>query len=306
MSRLIGLVAPLFLVVFAAVDLRADDAEIQKFLRAYVDAFNKQDLDSASAMWAENGSHVDRETGERTEGRKAIRADLAEVFKKPVKTRLAGKVDRVRFIKPDVASVEGQTTTAVPNEEPSVSQFSATLVKHGDQWQMESVEEMPVPQSSTAYDALRDLDWLIGNWVDESKDAPVVSTFRWSANKSFLIRSFSTKDGEKTTQLGTQIIGWDSRSRQIRSWIFNADGSFGDGVWTKTGNDWSIKSTQTLSDGRAASGTYVVSRVDENTLSLRLIGQEIEGEPVPKSDPVSLRRLPDASKPAKEEANPAK
>jgi uncharacterized protein (TIGR02246 family) len=306
MRQLKSLLLSFLLVLFPGVGLRAEDAAIQKFLRAYVDAFNKHDLDTVSAMWAENASYVDRETGERTEGRTAIRADLAKVFEKSAKTRLEGTVDSVQFIKPDVASVQGKTTTSVSGEEPSVSQFSATLIKRGENWQLASVEEMPVTPPSTAYDALRDLEWLSGSWVDDSKDSPVVSTFRWSANRTFLIRSFSSKDGETVTPLGTQVIGWDPRSRQIRSWTFNSDGSFGDGLWTKTGNDWSIKSTQTLSDGRAASGTYVISQVAENTLTLRLVGHEIEGEPVPKSDPISLRRIRDASKPANEESKPAK
>jgi uncharacterized protein (TIGR02246 family) len=305
MGWLKSLVTALLFVGSAAVDVRADDAAIRKFLGAYVDAFNKQDLDSVSAMWAENASYVDRETGERTKGRAAIRADLEKVFQKPTKTRLEGTVDRVRFIKPDVASVEGKTTTSVPNEEPNVSQFTATVVKQGEDWKIQSVEEMAVSQPATAYDALRELEWLVGNWVDNSKGPPVVSTFRWSENKTFLIRSFSTKDGEKVTRLGTQIIGWDPRSRQIRSWSFNSDGSFGDGVWSKAGNDWSIKSTQTLSDGRAASGTYVFTRIDASTLTLRLVGQEIEGEPVPKSKPVSLHRISDASRPGADEPKPA-
>ena len=118
----------------------ADDAALQKFLSGYVDTFNKQDLDAVTGMWAESDSHVDRETGERTEGRAAIRADLAGLFESATKTHLEGAVDRIRFIRPDLAGVEGKTTTSVPDEEPTVSQFSAILVKQGNQWQCEQCE----------------------------------------------------------------------------------------------------------------------------------------------------------------------
>jgi len=74
--------------VASATELQASEAAIREFVRTYVDAFNKQDLQAVSATWAEGGTHVDRETGDRTEGREAIRADLAEVFKDSVKTRL--------------------------------------------------------------------------------------------------------------------------------------------------------------------------------------------------------------------------
>jgi hypothetical protein len=94
-----------------------------------------------------------------------------------------------------------------------------------------------VPQPATAADALRELAWLEGKWVDDSKDTPVVWTFRWSRERSFLIRSFSIQGGEEERLLGTQLIGWDARSQEIRSWTFNSDGSFGDGVWSKVGDD---------------------------------------------------------------------
>jgi uncharacterized protein (TIGR02246 family) len=283
------------LVVFPAGDVRGDDQEtIRAFLRAYADAFNGQDLDAVGAMWTENGVHVDRETEERTEGRAAIRADLAAVFERAPKPRLEGDVDRVWLIRPDVASVEGTTTITVPDSPPTASRFSAILVNNGQIWQIASVEETPVPQPMSAGDVLPELAWLEGSWVDDSDDAPAVSTFRWSANGSFLIRSCSMKDGDEAVPVGTQIIGWDPRSQQIRSWTFNSDGSFGDGIWTKAGNDWLIKSTQTLLDGRAAFGTYVITPVDDDTLTLRLIGQEIEGEPVPRSDPIVLLRVRDS------------
>jgi hypothetical protein len=204
----------------------------------------------------------------------------------------------VRFIKPDVAAAEGTTKTSVPDEEPSVSQFSAILVKQGERWQIESLEEMPVPQPATAADALRELAWLEGTWLDNSKESPVFSTFRWSANRSFLIRSISTKVGEQVEELGTQVIGWDARSQQIRSWTFSSDGSFGDGVWSKADGDWLIKSTQTLADGGAASGTYVITAVNRDSFTLRLIGHEVEGEPVPGVESVTVTRLVDAAEAA--------
>jgi uncharacterized protein (TIGR02246 family) len=306
MGQLNSLAIPLFFLMSAAADVPKDDAVVKEFLQAYVDAFNKQDLDATSAMWAENCSYVNRESGERTKGRTAIRADLQEVFKNPLKTHLAGTVDLVRSVKPDLVSVEGRITTSVPDEQPSELLFAALLAKQGDNWLIQSVEEMTVPQPLTAGDALQQLAWLEGNWVDNSKDSPVVSTIRWSANESFLIRSFSTQEGEEVTPLGTQIIGWDPRSQQIRSWTFNVDGSFGDGIWSQVDNDWSIQSTQTLADGRAASGTYVVTRVDENTVTLKLVGQEIDGEPVPASDPVSLVRVPEAKQPVQAAPQPSK
>ena len=73
----------------------------------------------------------------------------------------------------------------------------------------------------------------------------------------FLIRTIVEQSDGQVSRAGTQIIGWDPRSEHIRSWDFNADGSFGDGTWSKNGGDWLVKSSQTLASGEAASGKDV-------------------------------------------------
>lgn len=285
----------LSVVLFAVLSAlgQAEEAGLREFLSNYVKAFNEHDLKAVSAMWAADASHTDRDTGERTEGRDAITDDLVESFKASPEAQLAGRIDRVRMVKPDVASVEGQTTFLAPGAEPSVSNFNAILVKEDGRWVIDSIEESEVPQPTTSYDALKELAWLVGRWVDDGEGVRVDTTFRWTANNAFLLRSFVVQTPEGVEQQGTQIIGWDPRSREIRSWSFNSDGSFGDGAWTKSGEQWFIKSTQTLADGDAASGTYVLTRVDDDTITLKLIGREVEGEPRPATEAVTVVRVAD-------------
>jgi hypothetical protein len=42
----------------------------------------------------------------------------------------------------------------------------------------------------------------------------------------------------------------------------------------------------------------VITPVNADSLTLRLIGHEVEDEPVPKSDPASITRLPEADESA--------
>jgi uncharacterized protein (TIGR02246 family) len=271
--------------------LFGDEAAVRQAVDTYVQAFNKMDLDAVSAMWAENGLHVDHESGERTEGRGAIRSDLETVFQQRPGTRLVARVDRVRTILPNVATVEGQTTIFIPGADPSQSRFTATLVQQDAKWLLATIEEMPIPAASSPAEALNQLDWLVGRWSDDSGEVRVDTTVRWAANRAFLVRSFAVSTAEGVAREGTQVIGWDPRSRQIRSWTFESDGSFGDGTWSKSGDDWLVKSTQTLADGRASSGTFVMSSVDENTLSVQLIGHEIDGLPIASNPPVQVVRV---------------
>jgi uncharacterized protein (TIGR02246 family) len=271
----------------------ADQAEVEQFLRQYGDAFNRQDIESVAGMWSENAVHVDLQTGEQTEGREAIKSDLADVFDAPAKTRIAGTVESVRAVSADVVHVRGEVLIAIPDQDPSTVRFSGILVKRDGHWQIDSIEESDPTPPPSSRDALSELEWFVGDWLDESDGTRVISTVRWSDNETFLIRTIveQTADGE-VSRAGTQVIGWDPRGQQIRSWSFNADGSFGDGVWSKNGDDWYIKSSQTLAGGESASGTYVISPLDDDTIRMRLIGHEVEGAPVAESEPVTIVRLP--------------
>ncbi|MEM8678604.1 MAG: SgcJ/EcaC family oxidoreductase, partial [Planctomycetota bacterium] len=247
------------------------------------------------ALWTEDAISIQEETGSRTEGREALLVEFQRFFGDYPQAQLMGQVDEVRFVGPDVAIVEGAATIKTGDEAPIRSLYTAVLHKQGDRWLIANSHERDMPRAPTAYDALQPLEWLVGTWQDETDEASVMTTVRWAPSRNFLIRSFevSFKDGEGFS--GTQLFGWDPLSQQIRTWVFNSDGSFGDGTVSKSDNDWLIKMNQIQSDGRLASGTNVLTRVDEDTLQIQKIGQSVDGEPVPASDPVNVTRVPDAS-----------
>ena len=271
---------------------------VQQTVQAYVDAFNKHDAAALSAMWAAQGVYVDRQTGERTTGREAIAADLQQNFKDNPNSKLSAEITGKRLVRPDVASVDGHVSLVFPGENATVSSFSAILVKEGGKWLFDSIEETSLPSPESAQEALADLEWLIGRWVDQAHSGRVHTTVRWGAGNSFLVRSFVVEDEEGETQQGTQVIGWDPRLKQIRSWSFFSDGSFGEGQWSKNGDEWLIKSTQTLEDGKLASGVHVLKRVDDNTVTLQVIGREVDGVPTASDEPITAVRAQEPEKAA--------
>ncbi len=271
----------------------ADDAEIRSVMQSYVEAFNKHDADVVASFWAANAVHVDATTGQQVEGREKLKADFQSLFSGDSDVRLSGNVSSVRMVTGSVASVAGSAVVFRADAEPSESAFTAVMVKQGDRWLFDSVREMPVPAPERAADALQKLEWLVGRWVDRSEDVVVVTDVRWAANRSFLIRSFRIDDGGAVQREGTQVIGWDPQARHIRSWSFNSDGSFGEGIWSQNGGDWLVKSSQVLADGRTGSGTFVMKPVDDDAMTVQLIGHEIDGEPRPASDVVTVARIDD-------------
>lgn len=276
---------------FAVTSLAlGDESAIRAALASYVEAFNARDLSAVTATWSEAAVHVDGDTGERKEGREAIAAGIAMAFETSPEATLAGEIDSIRMLTPEAALVTGRSTIDHPDEEPSESLFEAALVLRDGAWQIDSISERAAPTPAST-DSLSDLEWLVGSWVDDSEEVRIDSSFRWSDDGAFLLRTFQAQIGDQVTRRGTQIIGWDPRAGQIRSWTFDADGSFGEASWSRSDDDWTIRSSQTLSDGRAASGTFVLTRIDGDTATLRLVGHEIDGEPQPASEAATMRRV---------------
>ncbi len=267
-----------------------DSAPIREALQGYVASFNEHDAAAVAAHWVEDAVYVDRETGTTIEGRDAIEAEFATIFDSNPEVQLVGEVTDISFVTDDVAIANGTATVYAPDADPSLATFSATFVKDGAVWLLHTVHESDAAVPETAYDALQPLAWMVGTWVDESDAVRVETKVSWAPGGSFLIRSFSVEAADETVKEGTQVIGWDPRAREIRSWAFDSDGSFGDGVWTQSSGKWLVQSTQTLADGAAASGTYVITQVDENTMTVQLIGHEVEGEPQPTSEAVTIVR----------------
>jgi uncharacterized protein (TIGR02246 family) len=272
----------------------ADHQVIRQRVISYVETFNSQDAAAVGAYWMDDGVSIAAETGERTAGRAALQEEFAAFFRENPGSRLMGEVSSIRMIRPEVALVEGRTTLFVADPEPVESAFTAVLVKEGDQWLISSSHEHDLPAPPTPYDALKELEWMVGVWEDQSEVANVTTTVRWSPRRAFLIRSFSAQFGEDEVLEGTQVIGWDPQSKQIRTWIFNSDGSFGQGTVAKHDDEWMLKMWQILSDGRLAAATKVMTRVDDDTFTVQTIGETVDGEPAPASEPVTVRRTAEA------------
>jgi ketosteroid isomerase-like protein len=294
MSRLLNamfVLTTLSTVWLAANVVAADEVQIGNSLNEFVAAFNEKNAEKLAACWTETATHTDRETGERTEGRAAIQADFTKVFTAQPGIKLSASMTRAKMVTADVAQVEGQTTVIGGDGVPVESVFSAIMTRSGEKWLFDSIEETTAPIPATPADALQQLEWLIGEWTDESGDVKVRTTFRWSANRAFLLRSFVAESADGNVLEGTQVIGWDANLLQIRSWTFNSDGSFGASTWSKNENSWLAKSSQTSANGDVSSGTYVLEQVDENSFTLQLIGHEINGEPQPASSAATINRV---------------
>lgn len=263
---------------------------IRQRLQSYLDAFNRHDATAIGTYWTVDGVSLAEDSGERVSGREALVQHFTKFFEEVPTARLSGELTEVKLVRPDVATIDGRTTLVVADSEPVVSVYSALLVKDEGEWFISSSRERDLPTPGSR-DRLRELEWLIGTWRDQSDTTLVTTTVRWSPNEAFLIRSFTVQSPDAEPLEGTQVIGWDPLNLQIRTWTFNSDGSFGQGTVSRHDNDWLLKMWQIRTDGQLVSATQVMTQVDPDTLTVQVIGETVDGEPVPASSAVTVVRV---------------
>jgi uncharacterized protein (TIGR02246 family) len=269
-----------------------DEKALAALVAAFTKAFNAGDATAAAATYVEDALVVD-EQGERTEGRAAIQTRLAAGFADSPGSTIAIAVDSLRFFGPDTALEEGRATITPAGSEgvPEITRFTALYVKQDGRWLQAAVRD-ELARHLTPHDRLKELEWMIGDWINESQDAVVRTTCRWSEDGNFLIRDFMMKAQGHAVLSGTQRIGWDPVRHQFKTWIFDSQGGFGEGYWTQTGNQWVIKAEGVRQDGQHASATNIITRLGKDRASWKSVDRTIGGAAVPGIDEFTIVRKP--------------
>jgi uncharacterized protein (TIGR02246 family) len=276
------------------LDVSSEENAIRAAVETYVAAFNRADAAALAALWSPDALYTNPLSGQQVVGRAEIEKQFAAIFAEAKGTKLEAKTNSIRFISPNVALEQGTAKVLRPDQEPEESEYSAVYVKRDRQWLLDRVTEEDVPVPLSHYEQLKELEWMIGMWVDQDKQDRIETTCRWTKNQNFITRSFAVSIADRIELSGMQIIGWDPAAKQIRSWVFDSDGAFGEGVWTKKDKRWYVQSTGTLPDGRKSSSTNIITYVDDNTFTWQSVDREAGGEILPNVDEVVVVRQPAA------------
>lgn len=281
-----------------------EDKALAEPFTAFVQAYNAQDAQALAALYTEDAAVVDS-SGEATRGREAIAAMYAQGFAEAPGLKIEASVETVRKLTPDVAQAEGESRLSGggAGEAPEVSRFSALLLKRDGKWVLAELRDYPAPEADlTPYDRLRDLEWMVGDWVDESDNARVTASVRWADNQSFLVRTYGVEVPGEKPKTGTMFIGWDPQTGQVKSWLFDSEGGHGEGLWTRAGDgQWVVKAHGVLRDGRPTSATQIHTILNKDSVKTASIDRTIGGEIAPDIPEVVMVRQP----PRPEAAAPA-
>lgn len=91
---------------------------------------------------------------------------------------------------------------------------------------------------------------------------------------------------------GSQRLGWDPLAKQIRSWVFDSEGGFAEGLWTRDGDQWIIKMRGVTKEGRVASGTNIITKLSDHRLTWQSRDRVVGGERIADTDEVLVVRRP--------------
>ncbi len=268
----------------------ADEAAIRKAVETYVAAFNQGNAKALAAMWSPEAVYTNPLSGEQVVGREEIEKQFAGIFADAKGVKLEAVTDSVQFISPGVAVEHGTAKVIRPEEAPEESEYTAVYVKRDGQWLLDRVMEEDVVAIPSHYEQLKDLEWLIGRWVDSDEAATVVTECDWARNNNFLVRSFTVAIRDRIDMAGIQVIGWDAAAKQIRSWVFDSDGGFGQGTWKKKDNRWYIEQSGVLADGRKSSSVNILTHLDDGACTVQSVNRTVDGELLPNINEVKLTK----------------
>ena len=291
-----------------AAAAKPEEAPLRALHAAFVKAYNAADFQALSDLFDDHAAVVDSD-GEATRERAEIAAMYKDSFAEAKGVKLDSTVESVRFLTPDVAQIEGRSTLRGGEGDAAEStKFAALFVRRDGRWRIAEIRDYPAPsEDPSPYDHLRELEWMVGDWEDESPNAKIRSSVRWAVNESFLIRTYSVEVQGEPSMDGTMFIGWDPQTGQIKSWTFDSEGGHGEGLWTRLGdNRWVVKSNGVAIDGRPNSATVIHTLVSKDSVKTSSIDRIIGGEAAPDILDVLMVRQPPSAATAPAADQPAR
>lgn len=272
---------------------RPDDQKaIQAVTDAFVEAYKEADSKAVAAKFHVNAEVIDVD-GTRYEGRDVIEKQFAETFADSPGVAISVTAESLRFLGPDAAKEEGRSTVTPKTGAPVSRRYTVLFTKRDGKWLYDSVREDAEPEMSP-HDRLKELEWLVGDWVDESSDADVHVGCIWSDDGNYLLRKFTLKRRGRSVMTVSQRIGWDPLTKQFKSWEFDSEGGYGEALWALDGKRWIIKQSGVLTDGRTASATRIMVQDSPSRVSWVSTQEVVGGEAVPDSDVYVMVKTPPA------------
>jgi uncharacterized protein (TIGR02246 family) len=276
----------------AAEQPPAMEAVVRAEAEATVKAFNAADAAALANAFLEAGELVD-EDGNVYTGRAEITGLFQKFFARFPQAVLEMEVSGARPIGAALAVEEGlRRITADAGAAAAQMRYVAVRMKQGDRWPVVSYREFADDPLPTPQEMLAAVEWLVGDWVDESDEGRTTISYRWSEDGNFIIGEYNLTIGGQSAGKSTQRIGWDPVEGELRSWTFDSDGGFAEGEWAADGAGWIVKSEATMPSGSTGSATVTITPKDQDHFVVESTDRIVGGSPEPDFKLVVARKPP--------------
>jgi uncharacterized protein (TIGR02246 family) len=273
----------------ASREREPDVRALTDLLASFVKAYNEKDAKALGALFTPD-AEIQDEDGEVTRGRDAIVSRFSGIFKESGGDRLTVETDSLRFLGTDLAIEEGTASlTTQAGEPPRTNRYSVIYARQGGRWLHARIRDEQ-PDEVSPHEQLRQLEWMLGEWVNESDDGIVKTHCKWSDDGNFLLREFDVKVEGRIALRGTQRIGWDGQRKQFRTWVFDDRGGFAEGLLSRDGERWITRASGVRSDGQSVSTTNAFTALGKDRILWETLERTVGGEAVPGTDQFYLVR----------------
>lgn len=302
--------ACLFVLVICA-DAHSDDKQVDKnvetistALAALGKAYNARDPRAIAELFTPKGEFIDADDNV-FDTHEAIAGEFAALFEvNSTKNSVEIGAEEIREISPGILSVDcvatfSDTEGADEDKETDDVDFSALLVKQSDGgWLFASIRSEGEGNVRTPHARLKRLEWLIGEWVDESNESTMHTRTRWSDDGNFILTDFSLKVAGSSLMTGTQRIGWNASLGKFKSWVFDSEGGFAEGLWTDLDDRWVVHASGVRPDGDVGSATHIYEPKSPDSFLFSVVDRIVGDEAQPDFTSRVVRKPPEPAKSA--------
>ena len=267
-----------------------DEKAIRSAVETFTTAYNAGNAKTLAALFLANGELVNEE-GESVQGQDAIERAFAGIFQAHPKSQIKVAIQSLRFVSDSLAIEDGTTAVTHASDQPvERNRYTVVHAKQDGKWRMASARDLPDEPSGS--EEIKQLAWMIGEWVDESPTALVITSYRWADEGRAILSEFKVQVGGRPAMTGTQRIGWDPLTRKLHSWAFDSESGAAEGVWTRNGNQWIVKMTGVTHDGKTASSTNVTTMVAKDRMTWQSRDRVVGDETRPNIEEIPIVRQP--------------
>lgn len=271
-------------------------------LAALEKALNARDPEAIAKQFTPKGEFIDADNNV-FDSHEAIAGEFKVLFEvNPKKNSVELTFEEIREISPGILSVDCVATFSDAEDKDGDKEtvdvdFSSLLVKQANgNWLFASIRSEGEGTDPSPHAQLKRLEWLIGEWVDESDESTMHTKTGWSEDGNFLLSDFTIHVAGRKTMSGTQRIGWDGSLDKFKSWVFDSEGGHSEGIWTEIEDRWVVKATGVNSAGDACSATHTYELARPDTFLFSVTDRIIGDETAPDFTATVVRRPPEPEK----------